>query len=48
MRYKEATKIKKLEFLAIPADAEIGKCKLLSQTSRQKIMSTDRKTDKQT
>ena len=42
MRYKEARKIKKLEFLAIPDDAEIGKCRLLSQTSRQKIMTTDR------
>ena len=48
MRYKEARKIKKLEFLVIPADAEIGKCRLLSQTSRQKIMTTDRQTDKQT
>ena len=48
MRYKEARKIKKLEFLAIPTDAEIGKCRLLSQTSRQKIMTTDRQTDRQT
>ena len=48
MRYKEARKIKKLEFLAIPADAEIGKCRLLSQTSIQKVMTTDRQTDKQT
>ena len=48
MRYKEARRIKKLEFHAIPADAEIGKCRLLSQTSRQKVMTTDRQTDKQT
>ena len=47
MIYKKARRIGKLEFHAIPTDAEIGKCRLLSQPPVKKLwQQIDRQTNK--
>ena len=47
MRYKKARRIGKLGFHAIRTDAEIGKCRLLSQPPVKKLwQQIDRQTNK--
>ena len=46
MRYKKVRRITKLEFHAIPTDADIGKCRLLSQPADKKLwQEIDRQTN---